>query len=971
MKRIFPHFDAFVVLFALGALLGCQGVSGVGTTAAPAPAPATPQLAPASPNVSFGNVPVGTSQSQPESLSNAGTSSVTITQAAISGSGFSLSGLTLPMTLAVGQSVPFGVVFQPQSAGSVSGKVTFGNGASSSLSSVELNATGVSTGTLTATPSSLSFGSVNVGSFKALTDTLKNTGSANLTITSVTVDGTDFTYAGLSLPLTLAPNQSATFTTTFAPLSGAGYSGNLWIVVSGSSTPVGVALSGTGVAPAGTLTASPSSIDFSGLAAGKTESSTETVQNTGSVSVVISKITASGTGFSVSGIATPVTLSPGQSTSFSVTFSPQSAGSYSGYVTITSNATDPSLIVSLSGSATGQSGQLNATAVNVGTVTVGKSGIATGTLTAIGASVTVTSVSISGGEEKEFSISGITFPVTVTTSKPVTFTVTFTPTVSGAASATASFVSNSTNSPAIAALSGTGVTAAGQLSVSPTTIGAGNVTVGKSGTATGTLTATGASVTVTSVSMSGANAKEFSISGLSFPVTVTTSKPVTFTVTFTPTASGAASASASFASNASNSPTVANLTGTGVASPGQLSVSPTTINAGSVTVGKSGTATGTLTATGATVTVTSVSMSGTNAKEFSVSGLSFPVTVTTSKPVTFTVTFTPTASGAAAASASFASNASNSPTVANLTGTGVAAPGQLSVSPTTINAGSVTVGKSGTATGTLTATGATVTVTSVSMSGTNAKEFSVSGLSFPVTVTTSKPVTFTVTFTPTASGAASASASFASNASNSPTSASLSGTGVAAGGQLSVSPTTINAGSVTMGTSANATGTLTSTGASVIVSSVTVSGANASEFSIGGISFPVTVTTSKPVTFTVTFTPQASGAAWASASFASNATNSPTVATLEGTGVAAPNHWVNLSWQASTSQDVVSYNVYRAPYTTKCGSYAKVGSSANITYTDSSVVNGQAYCYEATAVNSSGEESGDSIPIADVAIPSS
>jgi hypothetical protein len=146
-------------------------------------------------------------------------------------------------------------------------------------------------------------------------------------------------------------------------------------------------------------------------------------------------------------------------------------------------------------------------------------------------------------------------------------------------------------------------------------------------------------------------------------------------------------------------------------------------------------------------------------------------------------------------------------------------------------------------------------------------------------------------------------------------------------------------------------------------------GTNPAEFSISGISFPVTVTTSQPVTFTVTFTPQASGGASAIASFTSNASNSPADATLTGTGVAAPAHTVNLSWDASTSPNIVSYNVYRSPYIAACGVYSKIGSSVNTTYMDSSVVNGQAYCYETTAVNSSNEESADSVPIQDVAIP--
>lgn len=187
-------------------------------------------------------------------------------------------------------------------------------------------------------------------------------------------------------------------------------------------------------------------------------------------------------------------------------------------------------------------------------------------------------------------------------------------------------------------------------------------------------------------------------------------------------------------------------------------------------------------------------------------------------------------------------------------------------------------------------------------------------------------------------------------------------------GQLNVT-SSVNAGNVTVGTSGRATGTLTATGASVVVSSVDLGGTNPSEFSVTGLSFPVTVSTSQPVSFTVTFTPQASGGASALATFASNASDSSANANLAGTGVAATSHSVSLSWDASSSPNVVSYNIYRAAYTTACGSFSKIGSSANTSYLDNSVMNGQSYCYEATSVNSSDEESADSTPITNVAIP--
>lgn len=66
---------------------------------------------------------------------------------------------------------------------------------------------------------------------------------------------------------------------------------------------------------------------------------------------------------------------------------------------------------------------------------------------------------------------------------------------------------------------------------------------------------------------------------------------------------------------------------------------------------------------------------------------------------------------------------------------------------------------------------------------------------------------------------------------------------------------------------------------------------------------------------------------------------------------------VKLSWNASTSQNVVGYNVYRG--TSSNGPYTQLNSSldANTEYTDSTVRAGQTYYYVTTAVNSQGDES--------------
>ena len=76
--------------------------------------------------------------------------------------------------------------------------------------------------------------------------------------------------------------------------------------------------------------------------------------------LVITAVTVSGSGFTVSGLTLPTTLSPGQSTTLNVVFDPSISGNTTGTVVITSNAAgNTSMTVSLQGTGVGQRVQLN------------------------------------------------------------------------------------------------------------------------------------------------------------------------------------------------------------------------------------------------------------------------------------------------------------------------------------------------------------------------------------------------------------------------------------------------------------------------------------------------------------------------------------------------------------------------------------------------------------------------------------
>jgi hypothetical protein len=182
--------------------------------------------------------------------------------------------------------------------------------------------------------------------------------------------------------------------------------------------------------------------------------------------------------------------------------------------------------------------------------------------------------------------------------------------------------------------------------------------------------------------------------------------------------------------------------------------------------------------------------------------------------------------------------------------------------------------------------------------------------------------------------------------------------------QLTVTPATLNIGGVGVGTSGTATASLAATGADVTVTSASSSN---SRFALSGISLPLTIPAGQSAEFTVTFSPQATGAASGTLTFSSDATPSSITDTITGTGTgnAAQTYTVELSWAPSTSSNIVGYNVYRSPFGSACGAYARVNSALNpsTSFGDSSVADGQTYCYVTTAVNSSNQESSFSTPV--------
>jgi hypothetical protein len=495
----------------------------------------------------------------------------------------------------------------------------------------------------------------------------------------------------------------------------------------------------------------------------------------------------------------------------------------------------------------------------------------------------------------------------------------------------------------------TGTKQNGTLGFNASSLDFGKVTIGKSKNMTLTLlnssSAGSSSITVTDVTANGA---AYSVTPPNTPMTLAPGQSTTATVNFAPKSAGSSQGTISVSVLGDAASASVTMSGQGV-TPGSLSSSPGSLSFGSVTIGAASALTLSVTNNGGTAV--SISQGSSSNGAFTLSGISLPASVPANQSISMSVTFTPTAAGPVSGNLTLTSDAGNSPTTVALSGTGVASPGTLATNPTSLPFGNVQVGSSSSLSESVTNNGGTQVTISQATTGNGL--FTIGGLTLPAKIPAGKSLTFSVTFSPSSVGSASASLTLVSDASNSPTTIGLSGTGTAVG-QLSVTPASLNFGNVVVGANSSLTAGLKATGATVTVTSL--SGTNA-EFTVSGLNLPVSISAGQTASFTVTFTPQASGTAGTTLNFVSNASNSPTPLSVTGNGTPAPQHRVDLSWNASTSQGVAGYNIYRS--TAQGTGYSQINTALNATtmYTDNQVSAGATYYYVATAVDGAGEES--------------
>ena len=437
-----------IMLAAIIAILGLSSCTSFTNPKTPSKTPGagTGVLSANLTTVSFGTVGVGKATTQSVTVTNTGTSTVTIDQTAVTGASFTTGAGTPSATIAPGQSKTIQIQFAPLLAGSAAGGFTLTSNASNSPLTVELVGTGGQAG-LAISPANFNFGSVQVGSTGSATITLTNSGNESVSINQASAAGTGFSAIGLAPGATIAAGQSTTFTAQFTPTTPGSASGSISVASNAPNSPLTVALSGSG--SQAQISAIPSTAGFGNVSTGTSNSQTISLTNNGTASLVVSHAAVSGTGFSVTGLNTPLTIPAGSNTTFNAVFAPGAAGAVTGSISLTSNAPNSPFTIALSGSGLAGTQLLTfgTSSLSFGSVNVGSNSDLSSSLTNTGnSSVTISAVNVTGAV---FTVSGVSSGETLTAGQSIPVTVQFAPTAAGAVSGAVTLLSNATNSAAM------------------------------------------------------------------------------------------------------------------------------------------------------------------------------------------------------------------------------------------------------------------------------------------------------------------------------------------------------------------------------------------------------------------------------------------------------------------------------------------------------------------------------------------
>ena len=449
--------------------------------------------------LSFGNQPQGSiSPAKTVTLFNQGNQPLTVTNVAPAGPDANQFALQANVCgsnpIAGGASCTINVAFAPQAIGPYQAEVDIidnSGGLAAAKQVIALSGTGVAASPIAnLSPASLTFGTLAVGTTSGPQPiTLRNLGSAALTLSQLTFTGSDaasFAVApvGTTCPIgsTVAIGANCLVQIVFAPQTSGAKSATVNFIDNASGSPQSISLSGMAIAP--TLQISPSPLTFAAQSVGTASpSQTITLSSTGTSSVTINGITVTGPNaadFSENGNCSAV-LGAGASCQLTVIFKPLAAGNRSASISVSDNAAGNPHSVPVAGTATQAAVSISPANVNFANQLVGTASPPvpiTVTNTGTGALV-IASISFSGTNPADFTQKNTCTPP-VAPAATCLINVTFAPTAVGARTATMVLADNASNAPQSVPLTATAM----NFAIDPPNVGATSATVTAGQTAT-------------------------------------------------------------------------------------------------------------------------------------------------------------------------------------------------------------------------------------------------------------------------------------------------------------------------------------------------------------------------------------------------------------------------------------------------------------------------------------------------------
>ena len=524
-------------------------------------------------------------------------------------------------------------------------------------------------GPVTLSNVSINFGEQGVGvQSQPIVETVTNNQTVALNITGISIGSSSYSQTNTCQQAVPANGGTCTISVYFTPQTTGTITGTLTITDNASNSPQTASL--TGIGATSSLTVSPGTLAFGNQVLGAASAAQNiTVSNTGFVNVTVNSVAASG-GYAETDNCTGQTLTPGQTCTISVTFSPTVTGSMNGAITVNDTAVGAPHVVSLTGSGllpVSMSANLTFAATNVGSTAQSQNMTVTNNQ-----STTLNFTAAISGDFSAVGTGSTPCNGTLAAGSKCTYAVSFTPTMNGIIKGDLTITPNGATVPiAAGGLTGTGQngTVTAPLTLSPASLSFGNVPLGASSSKT--VSAKNAGSTSLSISSITGSGYFTAAPGGGTPAcggTLNAGSKCYFTVTYTPEVAGSNLGGITIIDTSAITTQIQDATGTGVL---DVTLSPTSISFGTVNVGSTSSVqvVTVVNNTSTAVTINSATASG---DFISTTGGGNPcgASVAANSSCTLGVEFSPSVTGAISGALTVSYGAGSSPQVVSLTGTG-------------------------------------------------------------------------------------------------------------------------------------------------------------------------------------------------------------------------------------------------------------------------------------------------------------